>query len=513
MIEHRETFETETVAGVSMLRLKFPGEQTFVFKDLSLSVRRGEKVLLLGPSGCGKSTLLQVLGGLIPHVIEVPLKADGIVAPQSGGYVFQDPDTQFCMPYVDEELAFVLENRGIRRERMLPEMRRVLAAVGLNPDQLHVPVDSLSQGMKQRLALASVLLLEPDVIFLDEPSALLDPEGRKQMWEAVWESAEGRTLIVVEHRIEEIADRMDRIILFAPDGGVIGDGSPEWIFRTFRRELRQYGIWYPGVWEDFFRMLETRRDEAEKTVVPENPAPLLSLRQFTGFRAGRPVVHAESAQIYPGDFIAIVGPNGAGKSSFLLSLMSLLPIRGEYQLCGEAMPETEGASRRERKKAHPPSDRIGYVFQNPEFQFVADTVLEEAAFSLKTGRLTCDENRLAEEKARDFLRFFHLEGLECRHPYQLSTGQKRRLSMAAAVMRGQPILLLDEPTFGQDARNTFAILDYCLNMQEKGAAIVMVTHEEDIARQVATRVWEVRNGAVIERPAVESKRTERRVGT
>lgn len=250
-----EPFGPETVAGVSKLRLKFPGEPSFVFKDLSLSVRRGEKVLLLGPSGCGKSTLLQVLGGLIPQVIEVPIKAEGIVAPDSRGYVFQDPDTQFCMPYVDEELAFVLENRGIPRERMVPEMRRALEAVGLRPDLLHVPVDSLSQGMKQRLALASVLLLEPEVIFLDEPSALLDPEGRKQMWESVWKAAEGRTLIVVEHRIEEIADRMDRIVLLAPDGSVLGDGPPAWVFGAFRRELQQYGIWYPGVWEDFSRCL------------------------------------------------------------------------------------------------------------------------------------------------------------------------------------------------------------------------------------------------------------------
>lgn len=505
-----EPFGPETVAGVSKLRLKFPGEPSFVFKDLSLSVRRGEKVLLLGPSGCGKSTLLQVLGGLIPQVIEVPIKAEGIVAPDSRGYVFQDPDTQFCMPYVDEELAFVLENRGIPRERMVPEMRRALEAVGLRPDLLHVPVDSLSQGMKQRLALASVLLLEPEVIFLDEPSALLDPEGRKQMWESVWKAAEGRTLIVVEHRIEEIADRMDRIVLLAPDGSILGDGPPAWVFGAFRRELQQYGIWYPGVWADFFKVLDLRRGGAAKPLEPDASAPLLTLRRFSGFRAGRPVVRADEARVDPGDFIAVVGPNGAGKSSLLLSLMSLLRFRGEYRLCGEAMPETEGASRRARRAIRPPTDRIGYVFQNPEFQFVAESVLGEAGFSAKAKQAGKAE---AEAKARRLLRFFHLEGLERRHPYQLSTGQKRRLSMAAAVAGEQPVLLLDEPTFGQDARNTFAILEYCLEMQEKGAAIVMVTHEENIARRVATKVWEVLDGAVTERPAIEADLAERRAGT
>ncbi|WP_213652546.1 ABC transporter ATP-binding protein [Paenibacillus sp. J23TS9] len=512
MIENSAVAQNEeaVAAAVTGLRLKFPDEGSFVFKDLSLSVRRGEKVLLLGPSGCGKSTLLQVLGGLIPHVIEVPLRAEDVVVPRSRGYVFQDPDTQFCMPYVDEELAFVLENRGIKRERMIPQMRGALAAVGLLLDELHVPVDSLSQGMKQRLALASVLLLEPEVIFLDEPSALLDPDGREQMWEAVWRAAEGRTLIVVEHRIEEMADRVDRIILFAPDGSIIGDGSPEWIFRNFRKELQQYGIWYPGVWEDFFRILEMRQME-QRPVMPGHQDPLLALRQFTGFRADHPVIEVQAAEIYPGDFIAVTGPNGAGKSSLLLSLMSLLRFSGHYSLCGELMPETAGARRKERKKTLPPSDRIGYVFQNPEFQFVADTVLDEIGFSMKTRENESSEQ--VDEKARGFLHSFHLEGLEHRHPYQLSTGQKRRLSMAGAVVCGQSILLLDEPTFGQDARNTFAILNYCMEMQAEGAAIVMVTHEEGIARHVASRVWEVCNGVLKEGTPAGREQPEMRVGT
>ncbi|MDR0267016.1 ABC transporter ATP-binding protein [Paenibacillus sp.] len=508
MIENNGVTQDQVAAEVKMLRLKFPGENSFVFKDLSLSIRRGEKILLLGPSGCGKSTLLQVLGGLIPHVIEVPLKAEKIQVPESKGYVFQDPDTQFCMPYVDEELAFVLENRRVKREQMHPWMKKALVSVGLDLAELHVPVDSLSQGMKQRLALASVLLLEPEVIFLDEPSALLDPEGRQQMWEAVWDAAEGRTLIVVEHRIEEIADRMDRIILFAPDGSVIGDGSPERIFRTFRRELQQYGIWYPGVWEDFFRIVETHREEAAKPPGRGNSAPLMALREYTVYRTDRPLVHVEAAEVYPGDFIAVTGPNGAGKSSLLLSLMGLLRFRGEYVLCGGKMPETVGERRSRSRKMRPPSNRIGYVFQNPEFQFVAETVLDEVSFSLKTTGLGSEQT---EEKARGYLHSFHLTGMEHRHPYQLSTGQKRRLSMAAAVICGQPILLLDEPTFGQDARNTFAILDYCMAMQMQGAAIVMVTHEEEIVRHTATRIWEVLDGAVKER--LPARRAEMRVGT
>lgn len=503
MIEQRLDVDVQDIreiaASVQALRIKFPGEPSFVFKDLSLTVRRGEKVLLLGPSGCGKSTLLQVLGGLIPHVMEVPMKAENIVIPLSRGYVFQDPDTQFVMPFVDEELAFVLENRGIDRVHMEPRMRKALQAVGLMLNDLHVPVDSLSQGMKQRLALASVLLLAPEAIFLDEPSALLDPEGRTQMWESVWSVAEGRTLVIVEHRIEEIADRVDRIILFAPDGSILGDGRPDWIFRMFHRELQQFGIWHPGVWEEFGRKLVSGQEKNGNSETEDRLDPLLSLNRFTGFRAGKPVIQVDAASIYPGDFIAVTGPNGAGKSSLLLSLMCLLRFKGQYLLRGAIMAETAGASWRQRKRARPPSDQIGYVFQNPEFQFVAESVREEIGFSLKIGE---DGNvPEMEGKVQSFLRSFHLEGLEQRHPYQLSTGQKRRLSIASAVVCGQPILLLDEPTFGQDARNTFAILDYCMAMQAEGAAIVMVTHEEEIAKRIATRVWEVAEGQLSERPA------------
>ncbi|HLR73964.1 MAG TPA: ABC transporter ATP-binding protein, partial [Virgibacillus sp.] len=167
---------------VKNLRLKFPGEGSLLFKDLSFTVKRGEKVLLLGPSGCGKSTLLQVLSGLIPHSIEIPLTYDAIQLPASYGFVFQDPDTQFAMPYVDEELGFVLENLQVPRQHMDKKINYALQQVGLGSLHPHTLIQHLSQGMKQRLALASVLLLEPDVLFLDEPSALLDPEGTGDIW-------------------------------------------------------------------------------------------------------------------------------------------------------------------------------------------------------------------------------------------------------------------------------------------------------------------------------------------
>lgn len=493
--------EFNTAAAVRDLRLKYPETDSFVFKDLSFSVRRGERLLLLGPSGSGKSTLLQVLAGIIPGLVEVPMRSSEQVIPPSWGMLFQDPDTQFCMPFVDEELAFVLENRGIPREEMRPRMVDALEQVGLHLPEIHLPIDSLSQGMKQRLALASILLMDPEVLLLDEPSALLDPEGRRQIWEAVSRVAEGRTLIIVEHRIEEVLDLglVDRVALFGPQGQLLGQGAPEELFVRCQTELEEYGIWHPGVW-DRFRASEGQAQEAEKGIMPWANStrltagepllrPVIELSEFQGFRGDRTVIQIERAEVYPGDFIAVTGPNGAGKSSLLLALMGLLPSEGSYLLCGERF----GGKKTRTRQILALSKKIGFVFQNPEFQFVENRVDREIGFSLIEEGFSSDEIQRRVDHALDQ---FGLVGLELRHPYQLSLGQKRRLSVAGAAVMERPVLLLDEPTFGQDAVNTFAILNLCEEMRRRGTAVVMVTHEEQIAEAVATRRWEVREGTL-----------------
>ncbi|AZK48372.1 ABC transporter ATP-binding protein [Paenibacillus lentus] len=508
-VSDRHNQAADIAAGVTELRLKFPGEDRFVFKDLTIHVRQGEKVLLLGPSGSGKSTLLQVLSGIIPSLVEVPMRCKDQYPPASWGFVFQDPDTQFCMPYVDEELAFVLENLAVPRSEMRGRMDEVLRAVGLQLPELHVQIDSLSQGMKQRLALASVLLSNPQVLFLDEPSALLDPEGREQIWDTVKKISPDRTLIIVEHRIEEIADFVDRVILFGPEGQMLGEGAPQEVFSMYQSELKEFGIWYPGVWEHFFTS-----PEGEALLEPVLPKPpltvqaeaLLELSQFRGLRHGKSVIDVEHASIAPGDFIAITGPNGAGKSSLLLSLMGLLSSEGSYLLQGQPLDRDEHVRKwrvrwkKRQKQVKQAASQISFVFQNPEFQFVAEQVGEEIAFSLRQEGLS---EEVVLEQVNKSLRTFGLKGLDHRHPYQLSLGQKRRLSVAGAAVLDKPILLLDEPTFGQDAVNTFAILQVCEELRRLGTAIVMVTHEEKIADIIATQRWEVREGKMISQQLTE----------
>lgn len=488
--------QPDVVAAVDNLRLKFPGEPELIFKGLSLSIRRGEKVLLLGPSGCGKSTLLQVLSGIIPRAVEVPIKADKLVVPAKTGFVFQDPDTQFCMPYVDEEIAFVLENLQIPREDMPPLIAHYLQQVGLKVEPAHTLIQTFSQGMKQRLALASVLALAPEVLMLDEPTALLDEEGTRQVWETIRGIAADKTVLIVEHKIGGILDFIDRIVVFSPDGRIIADGEPKTVFREYRREFLEYGIWYPGVWDDFgaergalrqgqqLSHQELGQSPLHKHPSPERGEPLLALEQFDGLRGGISKVHVDRLAAYPGDFIAIVGRNGAGKSSLLLAVMRLIRVKGTGRVAG-----VRG------EKVAQLAEQIAFVFQNPELQFVTNSVAEELAYTLSdTGRLTPDIRPAVEKQLADY----NLTELAERHPFQLSTGQKRRLSVASAMIAGQRILLLDEPTFGLDARNTFQLLTKLESLRQEGTLILMVTHDPEIVRRCATRVWRVADGVVSE---------------
>ncbi|NEW07951.1 ABC transporter ATP-binding protein [Paenibacillus sp. SYP-B3998] len=504
--------------GVTQLRLKYPGEHApLLFQGVSLSIEPGEKVLLLGPSGCGKSTLLQVLSGIVPHTVEMPLKAEEIKTPTRWGYVFQDPDTQFCMPYVDEEIAFVLENLQIPREQMLGLIQRYLDMAGLRFTDVHTPIGQLSQGMKQRLAIASVLALEPDVLFLDEPTALLDEEGTKQVWHTIRMVSADKTLVIVEHKISGILDFIDRLIVMAPDGHLLADGRPQDIFASYKQQLIEYGIWYPGVWDDYDRQralqmsrvqeqqqehgvdknnlaAELRADsitwseetaEAGRVSSMENSAVsdssvLMSMQNFVGIRGGQMKTSVDNLIVNRGDWIAVVGANGAGKSSLLLAIMRLIQTKGSCWIKG-----VQGS------KVEQLAERVAFVFQNPEFQFVTHSVEEEIAYSLPE-----ETQHGAVEK---LLKEYDLLALRRHHPFQLSMGQKRRLSVASAMVREPSILLLDEPTFGLDARNTFRMLEQLERLRESGTVIMMITHDDEIVKRFTTRVWQVEAGQVSER--------------
>ena len=353
-----------------------------------------------------------------------------------------------------------------------------LRQVGLELADSHIPIASLSGGMKQRLAIASVLALDPEVLFLDEPSAMLDPEGTEAIWEVLQDVCKDKTVIIVEHKIDHVLAFAERLVLFDASGRIIADGPNEEIFSTYKDEMQEQGIWFPGVWDR--HLVETPLQREQKSFRLQSP--LMELRDFKGFRNGEIIIRGAGLAAYPGEWIIIRGQNGAGKSTFLHAVMQFIKTSGDYELEGKPI-----------KKVRKLADRVAFVFQNPEYQFVANTVHEEMAYSLwLDGKEKPEINRLVDE----YLELFQLSRQREKNPFQLSMGQKRRLSVAATIIQGQRLILLDEPTFGLDSKNTFALLEFLESYRKKGAVILMVTHDETLSRNYGTTFWTVADGEI-----------------
>ncbi|MCC3278227.1 energy-coupling factor ABC transporter ATP-binding protein [Arthrobacter sp. zg-Y40] len=463
---------------------------------LDLSVAPGERVLLLGASGAGKSTLLHSLAGVLGPDTggeeQGRISVDGVhpadpAARGRTGLVLQDPDAQTVLSRVGDEVAFGAENLAVPAGEIWPRVRAALADVGLD-----VPLESstsaLSGGQKQRLALASVMAMEPGLLLLDEPTANLDPAGVAEIRDAVVRVLDrtGATVIVVEHRVEVWAEVVDRVVVLAAGGGVLADGPPEQVLgdMVHRKTLAAAGVWLPGA-------------------RPEIPggawAPaaggnrLLAARGLAAARTGRgpAVVTGADLALDAGTAVGITGPNGAGKSTLALTMGGLLrprsgTIAAEPLLAGTAAPEPH------RWTSAQLVSRIGTVFQEPEHQFLTNTVLDELSFGPR--RLGLEKESAA--RVRELAERLHLDALLDANPFTLSGGEKRRLSVATMLATAPSILLLDEPTFGQDAR-TWAELVALLRAQlDDGRCVVSVTHDAGFIQALGARTLQVGGGTV-----------------
>lgn len=480
-----------SLLGCKNLTVQFYGQMKPVLNIISIDFQPGENVLILGPSGSGKSTLLSVLAGIIPDHIEAKVKGE-VIRKQKVSILFQDPDTQFCMQHVDEEIAFSLENRNVPTEEMVLKIKTLLDMVGLEVE-LHAKIDALSGGMKQRLALACVLALEPDVLLLDEPTAQLDPASRKELFKLLKQLSikTGKTMIFVEHVLDGCIEWMDRVILLNKHGEVIGDGHPQYILAKYKSQMEEAGIWrpevYPYEWPEVIRdknhplskQLNEKylQSKLKKEALQHNADSLMSADAVTISYERKTVLHDVNFQFGKGEWISIIGKNGSGKSSLIKVLAKLKKVsKGSV-----VFKDINLKSWRESLLY----EKIGFVFQNPEWQFITKTVYEEILFS---GEQQNVRRESAEAKALELLKEFGLLNYSDRNPFNLSFGQKRRLSVATMLLFNQEVLLLDEPTFGQDKHSAERLLSLLKKQQARGTTIVMVTHDMNIVDWYSNRV-------------------------
>ena len=483
------------------------GRSRAAVAGLDLDLEPGEKVLLLGPSGAGKSTLLHALAGVLGSAEDDDADESGTLlidgrsprdARGRAGLVQQDPETQVVLGRVGDDVAFGAENLAVPPAEIWPRVRQALEDVGLGSLPLDHPTHALSGGQKQRLALAGVLAMRPGLVLLDEPTANLDPAGVLEVRDAVIRAvtASGATLLVVEHRVEVWKDAVDRVVVLGagPDGpsGVVASGDPDAVLESQGEALAAQGVWIPG-------RVPVLTGAAPGAGMPSSSSSPLSSsgdvvlleardlavsraavsRRGFGSRKAVPVLSGVELDLRAGRALSVTGPNGVGKSTLALTLAGLLtPAAGAVVGSSELLAAGEAVPRRPepyRWKAKELITRIGTVFQEPEHQFVTGTVLDELRFGPRQlGR--------GEERVDELLHRLRLDGLADANPYTLSGGEKRRLSVATVLAAHPRLLVLDEPTFGQDARTWAELGSLLLELLRDGVSILSVTHDADFTR-------------------------------
>lgn len=421
------------------------------------------------------------LAGLLGR--EVPGRLDGTLGVGGPvGVVFQDPGAQLVMERVEDDVAFGLENRGWSPGEMRARVPEVLEEAGLG-GLGRVRTATLSGGQQQRLALAGALAPRSHLLVLDEPTANLDPDGARAFIDRLAAlRAAGTTIVLVEHRVELAWRLADRVLVLGRDGRPVDLGPPADIVARSGRALLDAGIWLPA---DVDAALGVTPPVARPPAVT---GELLVAGHGLGFgyRRSAPVVRDVDISVAAGDRLTIVGPNGGGKSTLGRLLVGLLrPHAGTVRLLGDAP---------HRLRPDELARRAAYLFQDPEQQFLATTVAEDAGLGLRGDELA----RLPE--LMDALAL-PLGRFGTRSPYALSGGEQRRLSLAGILARSPRVLVLDEPTFGQDRATYQGLLAILGERLDDGVGLVAVTHDERLVADLGGRSAVMVDGRLLERPA------------
>ena len=491
--------------------------------DISMDIRKGEKVLICGPSGCGKSTLAHCVNGLIPN--SYPGKTTGTLTvggrnaeelslfdlSKVVGTVLQDSDGQFIGLTVAEDMAFALENDCMDQKDMKALVDRVAGLVGVSGVLGHAPYE-ISGGQKQRVALGGVMVSGVDVLLFDEPLANLDPAAGKKAVELIDEIQKrtGCAVIIIEHRLEDVLHcPVDRVVLMG-EGRILFDGDPDSLLCSdllqksgIREPLYVTALKYAGVPLDRDQRLsylpELRLTEADRRRVADwffaQPEPkgekakkeLLRAENidFT-YEGGHHALKGISASIAEGEMLSIVGTNGAGKSTFSKVLCGFeIPQKGTLTLSGE---DLSAYSIKER------ADRIGYVMQNPNQMISKTGIFDEVALGLRNWGVPEEEVKPRVEKALKTCGLYPFRNWPVS---ALSYGQKKRVTIASILVLEPKIILLDEPTAGQDLYHYTQIMDFLAELNRSGTTVVLITHDMHLMLEYTPRAIVFHDGHVI----------------
>ena len=502
----------------------YPNTEVPVLCDLSLEVKEGDFLLVIGASGAGKSTLLRCLNGLIPHFYGGVLRGeirvtgrDPVAEEPRGmsdlvGFVFQDPEAQFVVDSVEDELAFAMENHNLPQSLMRKRVEEVLDQLNIAPLR-HRRVSTLSGGEKQRVAIGAVLTLQPKVLVLDEPTSQLDPQAAEEVLTTLQKlnSDLGLTIVLSEHRLERVAQYVDQLLympgggqppLIGPPGEVLAqvDLCPPLV--TLAKELG----WDPLPLTIKEGQRFAKRLQLQSSLFP-SPAPLADGTELVGAKP-QPVVNVSdlwfsygqrealcgiNLTVGQGEFVALMGRNGSGKTTLLKQIMGLLhPDRGRVELWGE---DTR------RLKTEAIVQRVGYLPQNPNALLFADTLRDELDFTRRSQGLPLGGYE-------EFLRALGLEQHINAYPRDLSVGERQRAALAAILVAGPEVILLDEPTRGLDYPQKRALADFLAERCRQGKMVIMSTHDVELVTRCADRVVILGEGQVVVDGSVRAVMTE-----
>jgi len=499
----------DKIISISDLSFRYPRSDKYILNNINLEVEKGEFIGLAGKSGCGKSTLLYNLTGIIPHAVngnrEGKVEICGMDTAKHEiselathvGMVFQNPEVQLFSVTVGDEVAFMAENLNYPLEKIRKCLNFSLDAVGIGDLRERYPFE-LSGGEKQRVVIASAISVRPDVLVLDEPTSELDSRGTEMVLEVVQRlNQEGMTIILAEHHLDEVTRYLDRLVLM-DEGQILADDTPRNIFKN--RMFEDIGLRPPQTVEiglklgasklplsvddalDVFKIVSrshSMKDVNQRKDVNQgvDVEKIVEINKLSFQYGDKNVLCDVNLSINRGEMVGLLGSNGSGKTTLALLLVGLLkPSQGSVSV-GGFNPKKQ---RKELLKI------AGFLFQNPEHQLFCDSVHSELAYGFEGEEVVVDE----------IIRTMGLEKFKENHPLTLSRGERQRVATATALVKTPEIMIIDEPTTGQDWYHVSSFMNLVKKLNQNGMTIILITHDMRVAAEYCQRLVVMKDGSI-----------------